>query len=411
VPNVVMSVLSSLDRKTGVGHYVASLEETLHRHAGPDERVVFYPAGLTRNAVKFARGLMNRHRPKAAGKVNNSGVAMQPLNATLQSIFSPRKLLKSAYRSAFHVGSKQLGPAVFSRHFNFIRRSNKIDLYHEPNFMPLAVDMPTVITVHDLSVLMHPEWHPVERVRDYERKFYSAVPKARHIITPTEAVRKEVISQLGISPDKVTAVVEGPRSHFKPLPAEVVHASLKQLDLAPGFFLCLGTLEPRKNLKMLMQAYVDLPRGIREKHPLVLAGGWGWRTEDIREYYENVGKPAGVRALGYVDDALLPVLCNGALAMFYPSFYEGFGLPPIEMLNCGGAVVASTAETLVEVLGGQAMLIDPYDVPAWRDAMVALATEPARVQALRANASQFAQRYTWDKAAIGTWEVYRKAVA
>src|SRR5262249_40225013 len=159
----------------------------------------------------------------------------------------------------------------------------------------------------------------------------------------------------------------GVRPSMKPLPADAVRGTLTRLRLPPRYLLHVGTIEPRKNLFMLLRTYGTLPPAIRETCPLVLVGGWGWSQDEIARLLESDGRRLGIVPLGYVADRDLPAVYNGATALVFPSFYEGFGLPVLEMMACGGAVLASTAEVLVELVADQAHLIDPCDADGWRD--------------------------------------------
>src|SRR5205814_588681 len=123
------------------------------------------------------------------------------------------------------------------------------------------------------------------------------------------------------------------------------------LDLPYDYLLYVGTVEPRKNVLTLLRAFCALPVELRRRCPLVLAGGWGWKSAEVAEFFRGEAAAAGVRHLGYTDDRYLPGLYAGARALVYPSFYEGFGLPPLEMLAAGGVVLSSTADALREVLG------------------------------------------------------------
>ena len=199
------------------------------------------------------------------------------------------------------------------------------------------------MTIHDLSVLLHPEWHPIERVKAYEARFFKALRRSAYFIGVSEFTRQEVIHNLGIAPDRVSSVHNGIPDYYRPLPEGETRPCLDKLGLSPGYLLHVGTIEPRKNLLMLMRAYCGLPRPLRENSPLVLVGGWGWRNESIREYFESTARHAGVIKLGYVPDEQMPALYNGARALVFPSHYEGFGFPPLEMMACGGAVLASSA--------------------------------------------------------------------
>jgi len=156
-----------------------------------------------------------------------------------------------------------------------------------------------------------------------------------HLIADSNCVRREMIEKLGIPAERITTVHLGVRPVFKPLPSAAVLPVLQGLGLRPGYLLHVGTIEPRKNLLRLMQAYCDLPRLLRESHPLALVGGWGWRNEQIREFYESTARHAGVVKLGYVPEEDLPAVYNGARALVFPTHYEGFGFPPLEMMACG----------------------------------------------------------------------------
>jgi glycosyltransferase involved in cell wall biosynthesis len=194
------------------------------------------------------------------------------------------------------------------------------------------------------------------------------------------------------------------------LPMSEVAAALHELGLPAGYLLYLGTIEPRKNILTLMRAYCALPAALREKHPLVLVGGWGWKAKEVSDYFEQVARPRGVMHFGYLPDASLPALYCGARALVYPSYYEGFGLPPVEMMACGGAVLASTAGSLVEVVRDKGCLIDPDDEAGWRDAMLRILRDEHYLQTLRSGVMEFAERYTWDECARQTWEVYRRVL-
>ena len=144
--------------------------------------------------------------------------------------------------------------------------------------------------------------------------------------------------------------------------------------------------------------------------PLLLAGGWGWKSDAERAFYDSEAKAKGVRHLGYVADADLPALYAGAAALAYPSFYEGFGLPPVEMLATGGGVLASTADAVREVVGGHARLIDPHDLAGWRDALRDVAADPAALDDTRRGGVAHARRFTWAAAAGRTLGVYRSVL-
>jgi alpha-1,3-rhamnosyl/mannosyltransferase len=223
-------------------------------------------------------------------------------------------------------------------------------------------------------------------------------------------VRNELIDELNCPPHRVTAVHNGVGPQFVPQPAEEVRRVRAALDLPEKFFLCVGTIEPRKNLTTAMRAFVGLPPAVRAACPLVLAGPWGWRSEAERELYDREGRAAGVRHLGYVSADDLPGLYAAARALVYPSHYEGFGLPPVEMLACGGAVIASTADAVREVVAGHAWFVDADDVGGWKDALHRAATDDDFLERLRTNGTRLAAKYSWERAAADTLRVYAKVL-
>ena len=304
---------------------------------------------------------------------------------------------------------KPLAHALHRGVFRVAARWGRFDLYHEPNFVPVRTHLPTVVTVHDLSVLLHPEWHPADRVRFHERHFRRGLADAAHVVVVSESVRRELIEFLGVAPERVTAVHNGIGENYRPQPAASVAAMRSRLGLPPRYLLAVGTIEPRKNIGTLLRAFADLPPGLREKCPLVLAGGWGWKSEPERELVRTL-PGGGVIHLGYVADDDLPALYAGAAALFYPSFYEGFGLPPVEMLACGGAVVASTAAAVREVVGRHAVLIDPHDLAGWRDALKRTVTEPDWLDAVRRGGIEHAGQFSWAAAAERTFAVYQSVL-
>ena len=222
-----------------------------------------------------------------------------------------------------------------------------------------------------MSVLLHPEWHPADRVASYERDFEGGLARSQHIITISENSRQEIIRHLGVPGDRVSRTYMGTRPGLRPMPAEELEAKRRALDLPANYLLYMGTIEPRKNLMTLLRAYCALPAAVREEYPLVLVGGWGWNSADVAQFLQDEARHRGVRYLGYVDEGHINTLYNGARALVFPSHYEGFGMPTIEMMACGGAVLASTAGAIAETVGNQAHLTHADDLDGWRQAPAA----------------------------------------
>jgi alpha-1,3-rhamnosyl/mannosyltransferase len=387
---VLINGVCTLKPKTGVGHTTAELHRALARLYG--EGFWLYPGAVIGRVARRVLGTARGAAPRAA---TEGGPCARLVGAALRG--GPSSWASGAAK------------AVYRAHFRTLARWTRFDLYHEPNFVPHQTRLPTVVTVHDLSVLLFPEWHPVDRVKFHDRHFRRGLASADHVIVVSESVRREVVAQLGLAADRVTAIHNGIGDRFRPQPPDEVERTRRRLGLPPRYLLAVGTIEPRKNVGTLLRAFCDLPPALREACPLVLVGGWGWKSEPERELFETEARHRGAIHLGYVADEDLPGLYAGAAALLYPSFYEGFGLPPVEMLACGGAVVASTAAAVREVVGGHAPLLDPHDLGGWRDAMRRAVAEPDFADDLRGSVAH-ARRFTWDAAARRTFAVYRQVL-
>ena len=382
---VIFNQWAASGRKTGVGHHTAELVRQLPRHAGADQLWCFPPDWALRCRTLLT-GLGNG-KPRATA----SGGGRSRLGWALGLL-------------------RRYGWAVSAWQFQRFCVRHGIDLYHEPNHIAYPCELPTVCTVHDLSVLLHPEWHPADRVAHHGRHFEETVRRCCHLITVSDFTRDEVIEFLGVPPERVTCVYNGMRANLKPLPRPEVEATLQRLGLPPRYLLHVGTIEPRKNLLLLLRAYCSLPAAVRERWPLLLVGGWGWNVGAVQEYWQAEARHRGVVHVGYVPDEALAAIYNGARALLCASFYEGFGLPPVEMLTCGGAVICSTAGALVETAGPCAHLVDPQDSDGWRAAMLRVVEDDDWWQDLRRGTVEAARPFTWENAAIQTWAVYRRAL-
>ena len=387
---VLFNFSTALKPKTGVGHYIESLCEYLLTIV-PSDDLTLFPGPLSRLLIRRIL------RPPAPRPSSSDSVAQAP--APL------KRLLAKPSRWA-----RRAGLEAFRRAFQLAASRSKCDLYHEPNFIPWKCDLPAIATIHDLSVLLYPQWHPLERARHHESNFLPGLHRCVHLIAPSHTVRREMIETLHLPAERITAVHQGVRPIFRPLSAEEVVPALKQFDLEPGYLLHVGTIEPRKNLLLLMKAYCDLPANLRAKHPLVLIGGWGWRNEDIREFYAKTACHAGVRHIGYVPDSHLAAIYNGARALVFPSHYEGFGFPPLEMMACGGAVITSTAGSVREIMPRDRTFLHPDDLTGWRDSMKDVLTDDDNWNGLRCGAIEHARHFTWERCARETWNAYEIAL-
>lgn len=290
----------------------------------------------------------------------------------------------------------------------WVARREGIDLLHNMAFVgPLAGGCPFVVTVHDLSFLFFPRSFRSLR-RSYLQVFARmSVRRARRVIAVSESTKRDLVEIYDISPAKIDVVYNGVDARFQPLPADQVAAFRQQQGLPDRFILFVGTLEPRKNIVSLIDAYARLPK---ERPPLVLVGGKGWFYDEIFGRVEALGLTGEVRFAGFVPAEDLPLWYNAADLFVYPSLYEGFGLPPLEAMACGTAVITSTASSLPEVVGQAGRLADPTDTEALAAAMAQVLGSRQLQQEMETAGLAQAAGFSWEETARKTVDSYRRAL-
>ena len=294
-----------------------------------------------------------------------------------------------------------------------ILRRIKADVVHFTNgMMPLASPVPTVVTIHDMSLTMYPACHPRRRVLLNRPLVNLAARRADAVITVSEAAKQDIVRIYGLEPARVHVVHEAAAPSFGVIhdPFELRRVR-ERYGLAERFILYVGTIEPRKNLPTLIEAFArrriagDLP------HQLVCAGPYGWLSDDIDDQIDRLRVRDAVRFTGYVPFADLPAIYNLAELFVFPSVYEGFGLPVIEAMACGTPVVIGSVAALTEVAGDAAVRVDPLEVEALSAAIVALASSREQREELSSRGLARARSFSWERAAAETLNVYRAAAA
>ena len=292
-------------------------------------------------------------------------------------------------------------------------RRERIDVLHAMAFVaPLFSPCPTVVTVLDLSFLRYPE-----AFKAFNRLYLglmtrASVRRARRVIAISESTRQDVIALLGVSPDRVHRVYCGVDPSLCPAPKAEVDAFRQEKGLPERFVLNLGTIEPRKNVARLVQAYAALVASAPAEMadiPLVIAGGRGWLADPIYARVQELGMQDRVRFTGYVTEGEKRLWYNAATCFCYPSLYEGFGLPPLEAMACGVPVIVSDAASLPEVVGDAGLTVSPLDTRALTEAMRQALLNPALRADLVARGRARALRFSWTEAARQTAEIYALA--
>lgn len=287
-----------------------------------------------------------------------------------------------------------------------------LDLLHSPDFIPpFKRNYKSVITVHDLAFLLYPQFMTKESAR-YYGQIDQAVKNTDHIIAVSQATKNDLIKLLGVPQEKITVIHEGRNPIYQPMDKTKAQAFVKRtFGLDANFIFFLSTLEPRKNIPTLLASYKWLKDHYKRPEKLVLAGSKGWLFDEVDETIKKLKLEDDVMLLGRVGDQEVHHLYNAASMLVYPSFYEGFGLPPLEAMNCGTPVIASKIKVMPEVVGDAALLIDPHDVEQLGVTMHRLLTDQNLREDLIAKGFKRAEKFSWDQAARETLAVYRKVIS
>lgn len=355
--------------KTGVGAYTLELARALAAQAPQDEFQLISP------------------RPFAPS------ASCGDLAKNLEFVYSKPNLLQRRWWS--------LGMP------SYIRR-NSIALFHGTNYeVPLRGDCPSVVTIHDLSLLLHSSTHETRAVLRARLRLPRMARRATLVITDSEPVRREVCEHLKLAPEKVIAIPLAPQPEFTPVPPELTADARKRLHVEDEFLLYAGTVEPRKNLITLLRAFEDVLRTTSLRPQLVIAGKLGWKENDSLTDIEKSAFKDRIKITGYIKDEDLRALYSSCRAFVYPSIYEGFGLPPLEAMACGAPVIASAVPS---VTSDAARVIEATDVQALARNIVELLTDVQARESLSAAGLKHAAKFSWAETAMLTREVYQEAL-
>ncbi|HEX8684446.1 MAG TPA: glycosyltransferase family 1 protein [Ardenticatenaceae bacterium] len=286
-----------------------------------------------------------------------------------------------------------------------------LDLLHSPDFIPpFYRNYKSIITVHDLAFLHFPHFVTTDSAHHYGQ-IDQAVRRTDHIIAVSESTKADLINMLGVPERKISVIHEAADPMFRPIKDQGTIDVVRQrhgLAERPYIFF-LSTIEPRKNLPTLLRAFRRLLDEYRSINvTLAVAGEKGWLFENVFELYHELKLEDDVKFLGHVPITDLPALFNGALIHVHPSFYEGFGLTPLEAMACGTPTIVSNVSSLPEVVGDAGLLVSPDDEEEWTEAMYRLLNDSALCQTFSEKGLRRAAQFSWEKAARQHLEVYHR---
>lgn len=378
-PLIAIRATPLLFNAVGVAQYIRTLSQEL--------------AKTGENIALFTPYAWNA---ELTGAPQEAQTAARARSAMLRLLPSPRVLARAMEAAVLAVNSSR----------------RNVALYHEPAALPVPFRGPTVVTVHDLSWVRFPETHPADRVRLLNRTFPRAIERAQHLIAVSDYTKHELTDVYGVDPKRITTTLEAARDVFRPRSADECADELTRHGLRyRGYLLCVGTIEPRKNLEFVIAAYAGMPAAYRREFPLVLVGATGWLASRIEIALRPLVQAGEARPLGYVNDDSLASLYAGARALVYPSLYEGFGLPPLEAMASATPVVVSDRSSLPEVVGSAGDLVAPDDVEGLRTILQRLGEDEAHFAARAAAGLARAAQFSWARCAAETADVYRRVLA
>ncbi|HFC12735.1 MAG TPA: glycosyltransferase family 1 protein [Anaerolineae bacterium] len=289
------------------------------------------------------------------------------------------------------------------------------DLAHFPNnSAPLNLKKPYVLTIHDASLYRFPECHPWQRKVTIKAFLPAAARRAAQIITVSDHAKRELMHYLNLPESKFTVVHEAAGEQFRPIQDPQQIAALNhKYNLPAHFILSVGTQEPRKNLPRLIEAYAQHIAQDRhlKRYKLLIVGGNGWGQATLDAQIERLGLTKQVIRLGFVPDADLPALYTRASLFVYPSLHEGFGLPPLEAMACGTPVLTSLGTAMEEVCDNGAAFCDPLHVEDIGRHIATLLSNGEQRLDLRQRGFQTTARYSWQRTAPETLQVYANVLA
>lgn len=332
---------------TGIGHYTKNLAKAIVKRKAV-ESVDFYAHG-------------HFFDPDTLLKPDDR----KPNSDTPKNTAQTKSVIQKIREKAANITIVVKVYAVISVYLDKIRLNSKVStntLFHSPNFILPAFKGKCVVTIHDLSTVRFPQYHPSARVAYINSQIKKSVKYAAHIVTDSEFIKAELIERYNLSHDFVTAIHLGVDENYKRRGEQEVIDTLNEHGLHyKQYFLFVSTIEPRKNIVSILDAYEAYYENTASPQPLVLVGGNGWHNEDIMQRI-NLLKEKGVMYLGYVSQTQIPELFSGAQSLVFPSIYEGFGLPVIEAQASGVPVLTSKNSSMSEVVDKYDVEVDPLDV-------------------------------------------------
>lgn len=325
------------------------------------------------------------------------------------------------FRVAYKHIPKKLTHKLWNKDLSFIRnfpdfeahlKYGCVDIIHGTSFFLPKVPRKSVkiATIYDLSFITHPQFHTQETVENCTRGVTQSLQVADAILAISENTKRDLLSYFKIDSNKIYVTYLGKNSSYiRVSNSESISLFLKRYSLPCSYILFVGSMEPRKNLKGLLQAYALLSSELRKEYKLVIAGPQGWLNSDFSAFVQKLKLRDSIYCTGYISQEDMPLLYSAASLFIYPSFYEGFGLPVLEAMSCGVPTITSNVASIPEITGEDAaLLIDPYQPESISLAISQVLDSPSLASRLSTEAEKQSQLFSWSSCAQQTLKVYRQ---
>ena len=377
---ILLDAFSLTAPKSGIGYYTYYLLHALKKEYPEHDYIYFY-------GRRFSNEILEH--PPIVDQLSRSFVR--------QFLKYPHRIVQPIKEFFFKAGVKKIQP----------------NLYHATNLILMPFSGPQVVTSPDMSLLRFPETHPVTRLDFFHRYFTQRLKNAQKIIAISEFTKKEMLELTDVNADKITVIpLAAPIPDVNSISAEAVLKLRQKYNLSNDFFLYLGNIEPRKNIEVILDAFsIFVNKNKLSKISLVLVGSKAWLSDYIIKKIEKLNLKNRVIMPGYVPHEEVATWYKAAQTFFYPSKYEGFGLPVLEAMSIGTPVICSNSSSLPEVVGNAARLLEPNDVNAWAASMIEVADSKQLREQLSTAGLIRNQQFSWSKCAKQTMQVYQEILS
>jgi alpha-1,3-rhamnosyl/mannosyltransferase len=408
--NLLLNTESLRPPLTGIGNYTLNLLLEFSKNSSVDSVSCFNGKNWIGPEAQLAQ--LANPNSNNGGEDIAAVITSKPTEVSERSSYvsNARKVIRrvpgafSLYQSLLqHRSNRSL-----SRHFTEAGKGLPRAVYHEPNYILRPFPGPSVATIHDLSFIHYPQFHPKERVDWLGKQLPKSLNRADFVITDSNIVREELIDLYGLSGDRVKAIHLGADARFMPRSEEQTEQALSSLGLRhKRYVLFVGTLDPRKGVDVLLDAWCQLPRDVQLEFPLVLAGSLGWRNGEVMKKIESLVAKGDIHHLQYVPDEQLPQLYSGAALFAYPSIYEGFGLPVLEAMASGVPVIFRSNTSMAEFAGDSGLICESGTAEELAMKMSTVLTDEGLQSSCVEKGLIQSAKYSWAQCAKETADVYR----